>query len=99
MITFPILSLLYFTQPFVLESDASSEGIGEVLMHNRHPIYFECRNLRESKKIYTIYYKDMLAIMHALSKFRQYLVGGCFVVRIDHKNLRYFLEEWDLNER
>jgi hypothetical protein len=50
-------------------------------------------------KLYPIYDKDMLAIMHALEKFRQYLVGGYFVVRIGHNNLRYFLEQRDLNER
>jgi hypothetical protein len=32
MITFPVLSLLYYLQPFVLECDASTEGIGAVLM-------------------------------------------------------------------
>jgi len=41
----------------------------------------------------------MLAIIHALSKFRQYLVGEKFVVRRDHNNLKYFLEHKDLNER
>jgi hypothetical protein len=41
----------------------------------------------------------MLAIMHALAKFRQYLVGVKFVVRTDHNNLKYFLEKKDLNER
>ena len=45
-----------------------------------------------------IYDKEMLAIMHALAKFRQYLVGGHFVVRTNHNNLRYFLEQRDLNE-
>ena len=37
--------------------------------------------------------------MHALIKFRQYLVGNKFVVKIDHNNLRYFLTPKDLNER
>jgi hypothetical protein len=37
--------------------------------------------------------------MHALAKFRQYLVGVKFVVRIDHNSLKYFLEQKDLNER
>ena len=37
--------------------------------------------------------------MHALIKFRQYLVGNNFVVKTDHKNLRYFLTQKDLNER
>jgi hypothetical protein len=49
--------------------------------------------------LYTIYDKEMLAIMHALAKFRQYLVGVKFVVRTDHNNLKYFLEKKDLNER
>lgn len=34
------------------------------------------------EKLYSIYDKDMLAIMHALAKFRQYLVGGKFIVRL-----------------
>jgi hypothetical protein len=37
--------------------------------------------------------------MHALAKFRQYLVGECFVVRTDHNNLRYLLDQRGLNER
>jgi hypothetical protein len=41
----------------------------------------------------------MLAIMHTLAKFRQYLVGAKFVVRTDHNNLKYFLDQKDLNER
>jgi hypothetical protein len=41
----------------------------------------------------------MLAIMHALAKFRQYLVGAQFVVKSDHNSLKYLLEQKDLNER
>jgi hypothetical protein len=41
----------------------------------------------------------MLAIMHALAKFRQYLVGARFVVKSDHNSLKYLLEQKDLNER
>jgi hypothetical protein len=83
----------------VLECDASREGIGVVLMHNQHIIAFERKKLRVPERIYPIYNKDMLAIMHALAKFRKYLVGGCFVVRTDHNDLRYFLEKKNLSER
>ena len=37
--------------------------------------------------------------MHALMKFRQYLVGNKFVVKTYHNSLRYFLTQKDLNER
>ena len=37
--------------------------------------------------------------MHALIKFRQYLVGNKFVVKTSHNKLRYFLTQNDLNER
>jgi hypothetical protein len=89
MSTCPILSLPYFSHPFILECDASGEGIGVVLVQNRHPIAYESQKLRGSKFLYTIYDKEMLAIMHALDKFRQYLVGAKFVVMTDHNNLNY----------
>ena len=37
--------------------------------------------------------------MHALTKFRQYLVGSRFVVKTDHNSLKYFLDQKDLGER
>jgi hypothetical protein len=83
----------------VSECDASEEGIGALLMQNRHPIAFESRKLRDSERLYPIYDKEMLPIMHALANFRQYLVGGRFVVRTDHNGLRYFLEQRDVSER
>jgi hypothetical protein len=40
----------------------------------------------------------MLEIMHALANFRQYLVGIKFMVKTDHKSLKYFVEQKDLSE-
>lgn len=35
----------------------------------------------------------MLAIMHALRKWRQYLLGNQFQVKTNHNSLKYFLEK------
>jgi hypothetical protein len=74
--TCPVLALPDFTLPFVLECDASDKGIGAILMQGGHPIVFESQKLSQPKRLYSIYDKEMLAFMHALTKFRQYLVGN-----------------------
>ncbi|XP_059066315.1 uncharacterized mitochondrial protein AtMg00860-like [Cryptomeria japonica] len=70
MSTCSVLTLPDFTPPFILECDASGEGIGAVLMQDRHPIAFESRKLSGVERLYSIYDKEMLAIIHALTKFR-----------------------------
>lgn len=95
----PVLALPDFNQPFVLECDASGERIGAILMQNKHPIAYESRKLSNLERLYSIYDKEMLAIIHALAKFRQYLVGSKFVDRTDHNSLKYFLRQKDLNDR
>lgn len=37
--------------------------------------------------------------MHALAKFRQYLVGNRFRVNTDHNILHHFLRQKDLNDK
>ena len=68
------------------------EGIGAILMQGGHPIAFESRKLLPHKRFYSIYDKEMLAIMYALAKFLKYLVGNRFRVRTDHNSLGFFVE-------
>jgi hypothetical protein len=46
-----VLALPDFTLPFVLECDASGEGIRAILMQGGNPIVFESRNLSKSLDI------------------------------------------------
>ena len=61
MSSYPVLVLPDFTQPFVLECDASGEGVDAVLMQGGHPIAFESRKLLSHERLYPIYDKEMLA--------------------------------------
>ena len=65
----PILALPDFSKPFVVECDALGGGIWVVLKKFQHPIAFKSRKLHPHENIYSIYDKEMLAIMHALAKF------------------------------
>ena len=94
----PVLAILDISLPFVVECDASGEGIGAVLTQMGHPIAFQSRKLNQSEKGYSIYDKEMLAIMHSLHKFRQYLVCERFIVKTDHNSLKFFLNQRYLND-
>lgn len=83
----------------MLECDAPGEGVGDVLMQGGHPIAFESWKLFPDERLYSSYDKEMLAIMHALAKLRKYLVGNRFWVKTGHNNLRFFLEQKQLQER
>lgn len=64
----PVLALPYFSQTFVLDCDALGEGIGLFECERANP--FESQKLQNTEKLYSIYDKEMLDIMHALEKFR-----------------------------
>ena len=51
-----IIAFPDFSKPFVLECDASGEGIG-VLKQGKHPIYFQSSKLQPHERIYSIYDK------------------------------------------
>jgi hypothetical protein len=55
--------------------------------------------LPEFEQHYSIYEKEMLAIMHALAKFKQYLAGNRFKVKTDHNSLGFLMEQKELSER
>ena len=66
-------------------------------MQYKHPISFEIRIFKPSEQTKSTYDKEMLAIMHALVKWKQYLFRAKFHVKTYHISLKYFLTQKSLS--
>ena len=94
----PTLAYADFTKPFIVETDASHEGLGAILSQKQddgktRPIAFASRRLRENEKQYHhISYKlEFLAIKWAVTeKFRHYLIGATFTIFTDNNPLAHY---------
>jgi len=81
-----VLALPNFSKQFVVETDASDQGIGAVLMQDNHPIAYLSKPLRPRNQALSVYEKECLAILHAIEKWRSYLQHQQFLIRTDHKS-------------
>lgn len=89
-----VLHLPNFSKEFVVETDANSNlGIGVVLMQDGHPIACYNKKLGPRKQLASTYSKELHAVVEAIKKWRQYLLGRKFVVRTDHRSLKDLLQQ------
>ena len=93
MVTPPVLALLDFDKPFVVECDASGRGVGVVLMQQGKPIAFHNQALKGKNLALSTYEKELLALVFVVKRWRAYLVGRPFIVKTDQQNLKYLLEQ------
>jgi hypothetical protein len=83
----PVLALLNFTLPFIIETEACDIGVCAVLMQQGHPIANMSKALGVITRKLSIYEKEFLAVIMAIDKWRQYLQRGPFLITTDHKSL------------
>ena len=93
----PVLVFPDFKKPFLLETDASKEGLGAVLSQKQsdrryHLIAFWSRSLTPVEKNYHSSKLEFLALKWSMTEhFKEYLTYVPFVVRTDNNLLTYVL--------
>ena len=92
----PLLVYADFTKPFILETDASKEGLGAVLAQRTdsnqvHPIAYASHTLLAHEQNYSISEREALGVVWAVKHFRHFLYGHKCEVYTDHIALKALL--------
>ena len=84
-------------QPYSLQkeatvtTDASEKTIGGVLSQEGHKVIYVSRKLTHVEQNYPIIEQEALAIVFAVARFKQFLLGRRFTLQTDHKPLKYLI--------
>ena len=100
----PVLGFADYSKPFIVETDASDFGLGAVLSQvqdgKTRIIACVSRGLRKSEKNKSNYSSkklELLALKWAVcDKFRDYLLGGEFILYTDNNPLTYLMKSTKL---
>ena len=99
----PILAFGDYTKLFLLEIDASKEGLGAVLLQKQadgqyQPVAYGSGALTPHKKNYHSTKLEFLALKWAVTEhFKEYLPYQPFLVRMDNNPLTYIMMTPNLN--
>lgn len=83
----PTLKFYDVNKPVTMSVDASSEGIGAVLLQDEQPVAYGSRALTDCQCRYAQIEKELLAIVYGCEKFHQYVYGKTIHVESNHKPL------------
>ncbi|WVZ84833.1 hypothetical protein U9M48_031820 [Paspalum notatum var. saurae] len=87
LLTFaPALAQPDVTKPFDVYCDASSNGLGYVLIQEGRVIAYASRQLRKHEANYPTHDLELAAVVHALKIWRHYLLGNTCHIYTDHKS-------------
>ncbi|XP_054267309.1 uncharacterized protein K02A2.6-like [Macrosteles quadrilineatus] len=89
--------------PTLVSADASSYGLGGLLLQKHHdgkfrPVSYISRSLTEAEKSYSNIEREALAITWACDKLRDYIIGREIVIETDHKPLVKILSSKNLDD-
>lgn len=84
----PVLGLLDFSLPFIVETDASEVGMSLILSQQNHPIAFYSKPFCSKLVHSSTYVRELASITIAVKKWWQYLLGHHFTILTDHQSLK-----------
>src|ERR1044071_8788801 len=64
-----------------------------------HVIYYASMTLNNAQRNYSTTEKELLAVVYALDKFRQYLFGAKVIIHTDHAALCYLMTKKESKPR
>jgi hypothetical protein len=94
-----ILRIADPNEDFIVCIDTCKEGLGEVLSQNGFVICYESKKLKEHERHYATHDLELAVIVHALRKWRHYLMEKRFELITDHNGLKYLFDQPTLNAR
>jgi hypothetical protein len=77
--------------------DVSSTRLECVLKEEGRVIAYSSRQLRPHEEHYPTHDLELAVVVHALCTWRHYLLGNVAHIFTDHKSLKYFFTQPDLN--
>ena len=84
----PVLQYYNAKKPVKLSVDASSTGLGAVLLQDDKPVAYASRALTETQQRYAQIEKETLAILYGCTKFHEFVYGKDIQIETDHKPLQ-----------
>ena len=87
----PVLAYYNPRKETILQTDASTKGLGAWLLQDEKPIYFASKALTEMQRGYIAIEIESLAVVWAVEKFHHFLYGSHFILEMDQKPLEAIL--------
>ena len=97
--TTPVLVITISGEGYEVYTDASLRGLGCVLMQRGNVVAYGSRQLKTHEQNYPTHDLELAAMVFSLKLWRCYLDGDKFQGYSDHKSLKYFFTQKDLNLR
>ena len=83
----------------ITNTSEDAKTVDAVLMQDDHSVAYESTKLNTHQLNYSVYDKEICAIMHALQRWRSFLLERYFKIYTDHRSLVHFKTQSNLNQR